>query len=139
MLNVSTLHRIMVIQKKATRISLIAGFLADSPKDTSVSVSPAFEVDAGTNITLKCSSHANPPVVTFVWSKIDDDILEVGRQPVLVSVEVGQYFCTASNKHGSQNSTVVTVRIKGELMHNSIPLERCEKDHNSCKEALPYM
>lgn len=104
-----------------------------------MSVSPALEVDAGTNITLYCSSYANPPVDTFVWFKINDHVLDVGYQPVLVSAEAGQYFCTASNKLGSQNSTVVTVRIKGELMHNSIPLERCEKDHNSCKEALPYM
>lgn len=74
------------------------------------------EVDAGTNVALICSSHANPPVERYIWFKIDDDddddITDVGHQPVLFSGEGGRYLCSASNKHGSQNSSVVTVKIK---------------------------
>lgn len=99
-------------------------FLSDGPKNTSVSVRPSMEVDAGTNVTLICSSHANPPVESYIWFKIDDDdddIVDVGHQPVLFSGDGGQYLCSASNKHGSHNSSVVTVKIKGKLIHSSCP------------------
>lgn len=93
-------------------------FLSDGPKNTSVSVRPSMAVDAGSNNTLICSSHANPPVESFIWFKIEDDnIVDVGHQPVLFSGDGGRYFCSASNKHGSQNSSVVTVR--GKSLHIS--------------------
>nr|XP_046270201.1 B-cell receptor CD22-like isoform X2 [Scatophagus argus] len=83
------------------------------PKNTSVSVTPSMEVDVGSSVTLICSSHANPPVENYTWFKIDgNDIVDVGHQPVLFSDDGGQYLCSASNKHGSQNSSVVTVKIK---------------------------
>ncbi|XP_044038555.1 basement membrane-specific heparan sulfate proteoglycan core protein-like [Siniperca chuatsi] len=83
------------------------------PENTSVSVRPSMEVDAGINITLICSSYANPPVQNYTWFKIDDDdIIAVGHQPVLFSGDGGQYLCSATNKHGSQNSSVVTLKMK---------------------------
>ncbi|XP_068574396.1 B-cell receptor CD22-like isoform X4 [Cebidichthys violaceus] len=55
-----------------------------APKNTSVSVRPSMEVDVGSNITLICSSHANPPVENYTWFKIydddDDDIMDVGHR-----------------------------------------------------------
>ncbi|XP_039682042.1 carcinoembryonic antigen-related cell adhesion molecule 6-like isoform X3 [Perca fluviatilis] len=84
------------------------------PKNTSVSVRPSMEADAGSNINLTCSSHANPPVENYTWFKIDDDdnIMDVGNGPVFVPGDGGQYLCSATNKHGSQNSSVVTFKIK---------------------------
>ncbi|XP_078126013.1 B-cell receptor CD22-like isoform X2 [Sander vitreus] len=83
------------------------------PKNTSVSVRPSMEADAGSNITLTCSSHANPPVENYTWFKIDDgDIMDVGNGPVFVPGDGGQYLCSATNKHGSQNSSVITFKIK---------------------------
>ncbi|XP_032394119.1 B-cell receptor CD22 isoform X1 [Etheostoma spectabile] len=84
-----------------------------SPKNTSVSVRPSMEADAGSNITLTCSSRANPPVENYTWVKIDDgDIMDVGKGPVFIPGDGGQYLCSASNKHGSQNSSVVTIKMK---------------------------
>ncbi|XP_030262345.1 B-cell receptor CD22-like [Sparus aurata] len=90
------------------------------PKNTSVSVRPSMEVEAGTNITLICSSHANPPVEDYTWFKINEShVLDVGHQPVLFSADGGQYFCSATNKHESQNSSVVTIKIKdGRALFN---------------------
>ncbi|KAM8723151.1 platelet endothelial cell adhesion molecule-like [Acanthopagrus schlegelii] len=83
-----------------------------APKNTSVSVRPSMEVEAGTNIPLICSSHANPPV-DYTWFKIDEShVLDVGHQPELFTADGGQYFCRAANKHGSQSSSVVTVKTK---------------------------
>ncbi|KAK9535117.1 hypothetical protein VZT92_007518 [Zoarces viviparus] len=84
------------------------------PKNTSVSVRPSTEVDVGSNITLMCSSHANPPVEDYTWFKIydDDDIMDVGHRPEFLTADGGQYLCSATNKHGSQNSSVVAIKIK---------------------------
>ncbi|XP_023265811.1 B-cell receptor CD22-like, partial [Seriola lalandi dorsalis] len=80
------------------------------PKNTSVSVRPSTEKDTGSNITLICSSHANPPVENYTWFKIcGGDIVDVGHQPVFFPGESGQYLCSVSNKHGSQNSSAVQI------------------------------
>ncbi|XP_069004677.1 B-cell receptor CD22-like [Embiotoca jacksoni] len=77
------------------------------PKNTSV------EVDAGSNLTLICRSHANPPVENYTWFKIAaGDITKVGHQPVLLPGDAGRYLCSATNKHASQNSSVVTLHSK---------------------------
>lgn len=71
--------------------------------------------DGGRKVSLVCSSRANPPVQSYVWFRIKDSIRVVGNQSVLVTGEDGEYFCSAANEHGSQNSSAVTVKIKGEF------------------------
>lgn len=72
------------------------------------------EVDEGNNFTLTCSSQSNPPT-GYVWFEVQEsEPREVINQPVLVSRVGGHFFCRASNKHGSQNSSVVILKIKGE-------------------------
>lgn len=41
----------------------------------------------------------------------------VGHQQVLLSREGGQYLCSASNKHGNQNSSTVTIHIESKLQN----------------------
>ncbi|KAI9514818.1 hypothetical protein NQZ68_031008 [Dissostichus eleginoides] len=83
------------------------------PKNTSVSVSPSMEVDAGTNVSLICSSHANPPVENYTWFRVDANFSkDVGHQPVFFPDDGGKYLCCATNKHGSQKSSVVVLKIK---------------------------
>uniref|UniRef100_A0A3P8YCR9 Ig-like domain-containing protein n=1 Tax=Esox lucius TaxID=8010 RepID=A0A3P8YCR9_ESOLU len=87
------------------------------PKNTSVSVRPAPEVIRGSNVTLTCSSNANPAVDIFLWYKIDGDhCLKMGSQAKLQlnnaeTAHSGHYFCVVSNKHGRQNSTVLTLKV----------------------------
>ncbi|XP_070779021.1 basigin-like [Enoplosus armatus] len=73
------------------------------PTNTSVSVRPSMEVDAGSNITLICSSHANPPVENYTWFKIDDDddIVAVGHQPVFFSGDGGHRQKSQQKKNNS--------------------------------------
>uniref|UniRef100_A0A7N8YKY5 Ig-like domain-containing protein n=1 Tax=Mastacembelus armatus TaxID=205130 RepID=A0A7N8YKY5_9TELE len=90
--------------------------------NTSVSVRPSAEVDAGSNITLICTSKANPPVETYTWFKMNDhNIINIGKEAELHFRKIlhhdgGQYFCMASNKHGSQKSSLVTLKIKGKFI-----------------------
>lgn len=80
----------------------------------STSAGLSMEVDGGRNVSLVCSSTSNPPVRSYVWFRIKDGVQVVGNRSVLVTGEDGEYFCSATNKHGSQNSSAVTVKFKGE-------------------------
>ncbi|KAL0993466.1 hypothetical protein UPYG_G00108360 [Umbra pygmaea] len=87
------------------------------PKNTSISVRPTPEVTRGTNVTLTCSSNANPTVDIFLWFKIDGDShREIGSQAELHFKDAdtdqsGKYFCVG-NKHGRRNSTILTLKVK---------------------------
>uniref|UniRef100_A0A3Q1B4E4 Ig-like domain-containing protein n=1 Tax=Amphiprion ocellaris TaxID=80972 RepID=A0A3Q1B4E4_AMPOC len=87
------------------------------PKNTSVFIRPSVEGDDSSSLILTCSSHANPPVENYTWFKtVGDDILDVGHQSVLFPGDGGCYFCCATNKHGSQNSSAVTLNIKRKTL-----------------------
>ncbi|KAJ7989845.1 hypothetical protein DPEC_G00308710 [Dallia pectoralis] len=92
------------------------------PRNTSVSVGPALEITRGGNVTLTCSSNANPTVDTFLWCKMDGPhCRKKGTQAKLQLNDVntdhsGEYICTVSNKHGSQNSTVFTLKVNANAM-----------------------
>ncbi|XP_007556418.1 B-cell receptor CD22-like isoform X1 [Poecilia formosa] len=83
------------------------------PKNTSVLVRSSSETGADGSIVLICCSDAHPPVENYSWFKIADGwIQKVGHQAELLPVDGGQYSCSVSNKHGSQNSTVFTLKKK---------------------------
>uniref|UniRef100_A0A8D3BVI0 Ig-like domain-containing protein n=1 Tax=Scophthalmus maximus TaxID=52904 RepID=A0A8D3BVI0_SCOMX len=95
--------------------------LSYGPKNTSVSVRPSTEVHAGSSITLSCSSHANPPEIYTWFRKYDELTVRVGNKSELHLKQVspaadGEYLCSATNRHGGQNSSVVTLKVKGELV-----------------------
>ncbi|XP_064866713.1 B-cell receptor CD22-like isoform X2 [Oncorhynchus nerka] len=87
------------------------------PRNTSVSVWPSSEVLEGSDVTLTCSSNANP-TLNYTWYKIDgDSCLEMVYQAelqfnVTLTGNSGKYFCVVSNKHGRQNSTILSLKVK---------------------------
>lgn len=133
MLNVSTGHIINTLQsEKMSNLDIeneiytlqyfFFFFFLDGPKNTSVSVRPSTEVDKGSNITLICSTTANPAVENYTWFKSGDDDMIVGNGPELNFVEIyphdgGQYLCRVINKHGHQNSSIVTIKVKGKMVN----------------------
>ncbi|XP_054891860.1 B-cell receptor CD22-like isoform X2 [Poeciliopsis prolifica] len=83
----------------------------DGPKNTSVFVRSSSEMGADSSNVLVCCSDAHPPVENYSWFKVADGwIQKVGHQAELLPVHGGQYLCSVSNKHGSQNSTVFTLK-----------------------------
>ncbi|XP_054891859.1 B-cell receptor CD22-like isoform X1 [Poeciliopsis prolifica] len=81
------------------------------PKNTSVFVRSSSEMGADSSNVLVCCSDAHPPVENYSWFKVADGwIQKVGHQAELLPVHGGQYLCSVSNKHGSQNSTVFTLK-----------------------------
>lgn len=107
-----------------------------SPRNTAVSVS---ELQDGLPVTLTCSSDANPPVRTYTWYKgaacfPEEDksshpgrrtpASPAGRGPTLswanVSTEApGLHCCVASNRHGSQTSSVTLETSRGATPSDS--------------------
>nr|XP_046190229.1 sialoadhesin-like isoform X2 [Oncorhynchus gorbuscha] len=87
------------------------------PRNTSVSVWPSSEVLEGSDVTLTCSSNANP-TLNYTWFKIDgDSCLEMVYQAelqfnVTLTGNSGKYFCVVSNEHGRQNSTILSLKVK---------------------------
>lgn len=92
---------------------------SDGPKNTSVSVRPSAQIHIGSSVSLICSTNANPTAEHYTWFKRshDDDVI-VGNGPELNFQEIqphdgGQYLCSVINKHGRQNSSIVTIKVKG--------------------------
>ncbi|KAL1246703.1 hypothetical protein QQF64_034366 [Cirrhinus molitorella] len=83
------------------------------PKSISVSISPSGEIVEGDSVTLICSSDSNPPA-EISWYK-GETFLKSGDSYSFTNIKSeasGNYKCSASNKHGSQTSTAVTVNVR---------------------------
>uniref|UniRef100_UPI0037E8EC85 myelin-associated glycoprotein-like n=1 Tax=Semicossyphus pulcher TaxID=241346 RepID=UPI0037E8EC85 len=85
-----------------------------SPDNTSVSYSDP--VKEGSSATLTCSTSANPAADSYTWYKVDgDQVTAVGSKKTLSTVvsEVdSQFYCTVSNRVGTQNSSVVQIDVQ---------------------------
>ncbi|KAG7469164.1 hypothetical protein MATL_G00126050 [Megalops atlanticus] len=92
-----------------------------APKNTSVSARPSSEIEAGSSVTLTCSSIANPEVENYTWFRINEaEAWETRSGPRFTIAEVsaresGQYYCEARNRIGARLSPVLTVRVRGRL------------------------
>ncbi|XP_066575347.1 B-cell receptor CD22 isoform X2 [Amia ocellicauda] len=107
-------------------LSLLLFALQDAPQYTSLSVSPSGEIVEGSSVTLTCSSNANPPVQNYTWFKTDGSINTEERfrqhlklSPIKIS-DSGQYYCTANNYIGSQNSRAERVDVKYTPVNTSV-------------------
>ncbi|KAI3360780.1 hypothetical protein L3Q82_013016 [Scortum barcoo] len=110
-----------------------------SPRSTTVSVSPAEELQDGLPVTLTCSSDANPPVLTYTWYKgaaclpEEDKSSHPGRRTPASPTERGRtlswanvsteehglHCCVASNRHGSQTYSVTLKTSRGTTPSDS--------------------
>ncbi|XP_049428399.1 sialoadhesin-like [Epinephelus fuscoguttatus] len=98
-----------------------------APKLSPVSVSPSGEIRENSDLTLTCSSDANP-AATYTWykknrnpglspSKQTRNIQSFRNQLKLVlrsirSSDSGQYFCTAENTVGKASSQSIFINVK---------------------------
>ncbi|XP_042578543.1 myelin-associated glycoprotein-like [Cyprinus carpio] len=83
-----------------------------APRNTSVTINPAGLVLEDRSVTLSCSSNANP-AVNYTWYRDTNGLLNpVQTGPNLTindtdSTHRGRYYCTAENKRGTQNISVL--------------------------------
>uniref|UniRef100_A0A8C1H0X4 Ig-like domain-containing protein n=1 Tax=Cyprinus carpio TaxID=7962 RepID=A0A8C1H0X4_CYPCA len=100
------------LQKQITKQESRLLSVQYAPKNTSVRINPAGLVLEGRSVTLSCSSDANP-AVNYTWYRDTERPLNpVQTGPNLTinntdPTHSGRYYCTAENKHGTQNSSVL--------------------------------
>uniref|UniRef100_A0A665UUL4 Ig-like domain-containing protein n=1 Tax=Echeneis naucrates TaxID=173247 RepID=A0A665UUL4_ECHNA len=86
----------------------------DPPNNTSVT-SPG-PVKEGSTVTLTCNANAYPAVDSYTWYKVDgDQVTAVGSKRKLsttVSDVDSKFYCEASNKHGTQNSSITEIDVQ---------------------------
>lgn len=91
----------------------------DSPKNVQITIFPSGEIEEGDSLTLNCMSDANPALTNYTWFKISDtNVSCVGYDSkhilrTVAQTDAGRYFCVATNDMGSQNSTVIELKVKG--------------------------
>ncbi len=87
--------------------------LIDPPKSVSVSISASGEIKEGDSVTLNCSSDSNPPALYFSWFK-GETFLKSGDTYSITNIKSeasGNFYCSATNEHGSNVSAAVTVNV----------------------------
>ncbi|XP_073694110.1 B-cell receptor CD22-like [Garra rufa] len=125
-----------------------------APKNTSVRINPAGLVLEGRSVTLSCSSDANP-AVNYTWYRDTEELLNpVQTGPDLTIIKTnpthrGRYYCTAENKHGSQNTSVLLdvqqtnfclrpADDSQELSHHSNPLCKVNRNDGNIGDVPPH-
>lgn len=103
--------------------TVLSCFHLDSPRNTSVSISPA---SGRLPITLTCTSEANPPVHTYAWYRgaacqhsadksshrarwskaVPAGAIQTLSKSSITAEVYGEHCCVAGNRHGSQTDTV---------------------------------
>ncbi|XP_024660056.2 sialic acid-binding Ig-like lectin 5 isoform X2 [Maylandia zebra] len=87
-----------------------------SPKNVTVSVSPSGPVPENRNVTLTCSSNANPAVENYTWYSADgnqDTFIGTGMDlSIKVSKDRRILFCKAGNEIGVGRSSSIQIEVQ---------------------------
>ncbi|CAI5662120.1 unnamed protein product [Oreochromis niloticus] len=87
-----------------------------SPKNITVSVSPSGPVPENSNVSLTCSSNANPAVRNYTWYRADGDqetLIGTGTSlNIQVSRDRRTFFCKAENEIGVGRSSSIQIDVQ---------------------------
>ncbi|XP_055019823.1 sialoadhesin-like isoform X1 [Boleophthalmus pectinirostris] len=113
------------------------------PSNTRVTVSPSGPVTEHSNMSVSCSSDANPAVQHYHWYKTDGGTHTlIGNSSVLnmkASRDTTAIFCQAQNELGTDHSTIYELDVQyppqnmAVTVHPSGPVE----EHKNCDFNLP--
>ncbi|XP_074508674.1 myelin-associated glycoprotein-like [Sebastes fasciatus] len=100
-----------------------------SPKDTTVSVHPSGPVPEGSNVTLTCSSTANPAVRNYTWYRADggkETVIGTGHVlTIKASKDDGSFLCQAENDIGAGRSNLTQIDV--QFAPQILPSSDCTK------------
>ncbi|XP_030248834.1 B-cell receptor CD22-like [Sparus aurata] len=95
-----------------------------SPKHTTVSVSPSGPVPEDTDVTLTCSSAANPAVKNYTWYRADggqETVMGTGHVlNIKASRDSGPFFCEAENAIGAGRSNISQIDVHYSPKHTKV-------------------
>ncbi|XP_005736107.1 sialoadhesin-like isoform X2 [Pundamilia nyererei] len=87
-----------------------------SPKNVTVSVSPSGPVPENLNVTLTCSSNANPAVENYTWYSADGNQETFIGTGMNLSIKVSKdrriLFCKAGNEIGVGRSSSIQIEVQ---------------------------
>ncbi|XP_026039465.1 sialic acid-binding Ig-like lectin 5 [Astatotilapia calliptera] len=87
-----------------------------SPKNITVSVSPSGPVPENSNVTLTCSSNANPAVENYTWYSADGNQETFIGTGMSLSIRVSKdrriLFCKAGNEIGVGGSGSIQIEVQ---------------------------
>lgn len=75
------------------------------PKNVTISVVHNIQQKEGDNVTLQCTSQANPPETQYTWYEAGRTKTGTGRQITVQNVTWEKYICSASNDIGTSDSS----------------------------------
>ncbi|KAM9310461.1 B-cell receptor CD22-like [Pholidichthys leucotaenia] len=85
------------------------------PKNTTILVSPSGPVPENRNVTLTCSSNANPAVKNYSWYRADGDQKTVISMRQILNFKaskfIQQYFCHVENEFGGGRSNLSQIDV----------------------------
>ncbi|XP_037642062.1 B-cell receptor CD22-like isoform X3 [Sebastes umbrosus] len=100
-----------------------------SPKNTTVSVHPSGPVPEGRDVTLTCSSTANPAVRSYTWYRADggqETVIGTGHVLIIkASKDNGPFFCQAENDIGAGRSNLTQIDV--QFAPQILPSSDCTK------------
>uniref|UniRef100_A0A3Q2P4T7 Ig-like domain-containing protein n=1 Tax=Fundulus heteroclitus TaxID=8078 RepID=A0A3Q2P4T7_FUNHE len=103
-----------------------------SPKNTDVSVSPPGPILENSEVTLTCSSNANPAVKNYTWYRVDgghETVFGTGRiLNVKVSTDRKIIFCKAENYLGEGRSHLKHISVQGMYLERKPVVSICCSD-----------
>ncbi|XP_075462410.1 sialoadhesin-like isoform X2 [Ascaphus truei] len=91
--------------------------VTDSPKNTTITLLQSKEIKEGDDVTLMCTSQANPDVNAYTWYKVGNDtqivLQDHGQHITLrnVSWENEKYYCSAMNDVGRGDSSILKISV----------------------------
>ncbi|XP_062279152.1 B-cell receptor CD22-like [Scomber scombrus] len=99
-----------------TSVSNVTADISYPPKNIKASVSPSGPVPENSDVTLTCSSDANPAVRTFTWYRTDggqDTIIGSGHTLTIKATQDNNHFvCKAENNLGAGRSNTVQIDVQ---------------------------
>ncbi|XP_034554383.1 sialoadhesin-like isoform X1 [Notolabrus celidotus] len=128
-------------QDGSTESSVNSSLTADvtyPPKGITVSVSPSGPVKEDTNVTLTCSSDANPAVNNYTWYSADEgleDLIGAGRVLSFeASKDTDAFFCKAENELGAgqSNNTQIDVQFAPQILPSADCTKTVDQVNCSC-------
>ncbi|KAM4568142.1 uncharacterized protein V3H82_012383 [Fundulus diaphanus] len=100
-----------------------------SPKNTEVIVSPSGPVLENSEVTLTCSSNANPVVKSYTWYRVDgghETVFGTGSiLNVKISTDRKTFFCKAENYLGEGRSNLSSINVL--FPSKILPSSNCTK------------
>ncbi|XP_054477848.1 B-cell receptor CD22-like isoform X2 [Anoplopoma fimbria] len=117
----------------------LTAHISYSPKRTSVSVHPSGPVPEGSNVTLTCSSTANPPVKNYTWYRADgaqETFIGTGHVLIIKAFKDDRpFFCKAENDIGAgqSNLSLVDVQFEPQILSSSDCFKAADQLNCSCR------